>query len=94
MINELPIDFLDYQSNQREFIRESMDSLTLLEDFDFSHNQLRGYDGFEYLASFKYVNSLWLTTNNLVELPESLASLKQLRISISSIMNLFIFQVL
>lgn len=78
-IEELPIEFLNFQANDLKEIPKSISSLEHLEDLNLSNNNLSTFDHFEFLATLRDLSSLWLTNNSFTELPESLGSLEQLR---------------
>jgi len=79
VLKELPIEFINLQNNKLTTLPENINQVTSLEDLNLSKNQINDGMTFHHLSKLPKLNSLWLTQNEIQQLPQELFELNQIR---------------
>ncbi len=75
----LPIEFLNIQHNNLVTLPSKIADITALTAINISHNQISNPEAFQFLGELPNLHSLWLTHNNLHNLPKEIGLLTSLR---------------
>jgi len=78
-ILQLPIEFLNIQHNNLVTLPSKIADITTLNAINISHNRISNPEAFQFLGKLPKLNSLWLTYNDLHNLPKEIGLLTSLR---------------
>lgn len=79
VINELPLEFLNLQHNKLSSLSSDLSTHKTLRAINLSYNKISNNDTFRTLGKIQSLNSLWLTHNELNNLPDEIGQLKNLK---------------
>ncbi len=82
-VSKLPLEFLNLQYNKLETLPLKIVDIQTLKALNLSHNQISNPDTFQTLGALSKLRSLWLTDNQIKQLPKKIGVL-------NSVMNLYI----
>ena len=75
----LPLEFLNIQHNNLVTLPPNITNLTTLTGINLSNNQISNPETLQFLGKLPKLQSLWLTHNDLGDLPQEIGELKSLR---------------